>query len=507
MTFLGIRTSTGLSVALLLAGTAQADVTAQDVWADWQAYMTGVGYEMTATETQSGDTLTVEDIEMTAPDLGDGSSMVMRVERLDFRENDDGSVNVIYPETVAFDVELKDPSASDVDIDMEIRTTAMDMVVTGVPTDMTSTYAAESIEMVMTGLTVDGEAVSNEDAAGRLLLSGLSGTTQSTVGGKRAYDQNMIAQAAAYEISFNDPEGSGDFDFSSTIDGLNFTGSSALPLAVVQATDMSALLAAGMTADGTFGYSGGASKMSVVENGTPTFAAQTSSAGGTLNVTMGAEGLEYSGDQNELQVAMSGDQLPLPLALDMDNARFNLAMPLQKSEEMQDFAVGFAFNDFSMSEALWSIFDPGQQLPRDPATIVLDLAGKARLLFDFLDPSGAVMSGSPTVTPAEIDSVDINRLQISVAGAELNGEGAFTFDNSAPDGPPKPTGAADLTLTGANALIDKLVGIGLLPEDQAMGARMMMGLLAVPGDEPDTLNSKIEINDQGHVLANGQRIQ
>ena len=49
--------------------------------------------------------------------------------------------------------------------------------------------------------------------------------------------------------------------------------------------------------------------------------------------------------------------------------------------------------------------------------------------------------------------------------------------------------------------------MGLLPEDQAMGARMMMGLLAVPGEAPDTLNSKIEINEQGHVLANGQRIQ
>ena len=67
--------------------------------------------------------------------------------------------------------------------------------------------------------------------------------------------------------------------------------------------------------------------------------------------------------------------------------------------------------------------------------------------------------------------------------------------------------AVDLTLTGGNALIDKLIAAGLLPEEQAMGARMMMGLLAVPGQTPDTLNSRIEINAQGHVLANGQRIQ
>ena len=29
----------------------------------------------------------------------------------------------------------------------------------------------------------------------------------------------------------------------------------------------------------------------------------------------------------------------------------------------------------------------------------------------------------------------------------------------------------------------------------------------LPGDAPDTLNSKLEINAEGHILANGQRIQ
>ena len=72
---------------------------------------------------------------------------------------------------------------------------------------------------------------------------------------------------------------------------------------------------------------------------------------------------------------------------------------------------------------------------------------------------------------------------------------------------PRPKGGVDLTLVGGNGLLDKLVGMGLLPEEQAMGARMMMGLFAVPGEGEDTLNSRIEVNDEGHVLANGQRIR
>ena len=51
------------------------------------------------------------------------------------------------------------------------------------------------------------------------------------------------------------------------------------------------------------------------------------------------------------------------------------------------------------------------------------------------------------------------------------------------------------------------IQMGMLPQEQALGARMMMGVFATPGDGDDTLVSKIEVNDQGHVLANGQRLQ
>ncbi|HKK96878.1 MAG TPA: DUF2125 domain-containing protein, partial [Marivita sp.] len=63
------------------------------------------------------------------------------------------------------------------------------------------------------------------------------------------------------------------------------------------------------------------------------------------------------------------------------------------------------------------------------------------------------------------------------------------------------------SVSGANALIDKLISMGVLTSEDAMGARMMMGMFAVPGDAPDSLNSTITINEQGHVLANGMRIQ
>lgn len=92
----------------------------------------------------------------------------------------------------------------------------------------------------------------------------------------------------------------------------------------------------------------------------------------------------------------------------------------------------------------------------------------------------------------------------------MTGTGDFAFNNddlSTFDGMPAPSGEANLTLAGANTLLDKLIGMGLVSDSDAMGARMMMGMLAVPGDGEDTLTSKIEVTEDGQIKANGQRIK
>jgi hypothetical protein len=185
-------------------------------------------------------------------------------------------------------------------------------------------------------------------------------------------------------------------------------------------------------------------------------------------------------------------------------------MPLAKSDEPSDFAFGLTLGDFVTSDDLWSMFDPSKVLPRDPATISLDLTGKAMMLLDLFDPDQMEAVENGEVMPAELNAITLRKLLVSVAGAELSGTGDFTFDNNdleSFDGFPKPTGGIDIALVGGNGLMDKLVQMGLLPEEQAMGARMMMGLFTRPGEGDDSLTSKVEINAEGHILANGQRVQ
>ena len=153
------------------------------------------------------------------------------------------------------------------------------------------------------------------------------------------------------------------------------------------------------------------------------------------------------------------------------------------------------------------MIDPGAALPHDPATLVIDSKGTATITSDMMnDTEMAIIGEAP---PGLLNSFDLTELHAKILGAELTGKGSFTFDNADMttfDGMPAPTGSLELALIGGNALLDKLVGMGLLSEDDAMGARMGVAMLANSDPASDTLTTLLEFKDKG-FFANGQQLQ
>ena len=148
------------------------------------------------------------------------------------------------------------------------------------------------------------------------------------------------------------------------------------------------------------------------------------------------------------------------------------------------------------------MFDPAGALPRDPADLAIEISGKTKI--DLAAMVDAENTGAEPPIPAP-ETLDIKEMTLKVAGAAFAGTGAFTFDNTA--GMPMPLGEANVVVTGANALIDGLIGTGLVTKEDAMGARMMMGAFMSPGANPDELTSKIEAKPGFEIYVNGQRIQ
>lgn len=497
---------------LMTTGAVQADISPDDAWQSWKDYMTSFGYEISATEEMSGGTLIVSDIEMRIDVPEEAMDVSLTLGDIAFVDRGDGSVAVQLPSSLPMRVEVTGPDA--VEMDVAIDTVGFEMTISGDPDNSVSAYSANSMSMALVDVTVDGAALSalGEGAPIRdmsFTMTDLAGETKTLVGALRQMEQMITTGTWTYTVDIVDPDNAqGSILINGGGESLRMFGDLSVPEGI-DINDMSAAMAAGLSIEGGYEFGPGSMQFRFDEGGSVT-EGRTTSAGGDLGIIMDASQLVYRGGSKDLTFEMSGADIPFPLAMDMARSGFELKMPVMKGDAPQAFGLELLFQDFTMSEFIWALFDPAAQLPRDPATIALDLSGMASLFIDLLDPVQMSALDPDGMVPGEVNSLSLDTLTLSAAGARLTGSGAFEIDNddtATYDGFPKPVGTISLNLTGANALLDNLVALGFLPEDQAMGARMMMGLFAVAGEGADELNSVIEFTEGGQVLANGQRLR
>lgn len=487
----------GALSAFLLGSTAlHADVTAEEVWQGMAGYYADLGQSVTAgSKGMDGDTLVVTDaVFATQTPEGSFSATVAEIR---LKELGDGRVEVTMSDDIPVALLTRPETGETVDMGMKITQSGLSMIVSGSAGDTTYDFTAPEMAIIVDGMKVDGAEVPLTLNA---TLTGNSGSYRMVSDAGRAITSDMKADKVDFKIAATDPEGTGNFSASGSLAGLSGTSSASLPEGIDMG-DMNAALQAGLSMDGTFGYTGGGYVMDF-KDGEETVSAQSTGGGGSLHFKMSKDGLSYGGEGRDAKVSMQMSAFPLPIDFSMAQSAFNLTLPVSKGEAAQPFGLLVKLVDLEVSDGLWSMFDPTSQLPRDPATLILDVKGAAKMLVNIFDPKEAeTVAATP---PGEVQSLDIGELKVSAVGAELTGNGAMTFDNSM--GRPMPIGAVDLQLIGGNGLIDKLGAMGFVPEDQAMGAKMMMGLFAVPTGE-DTLTSKIEFKEGGSIFANGQQIQ
>ncbi|KNG93594.1 DUF2125 domain-containing protein [Pseudaestuariivita atlantica] len=501
-----LGSSTALA-SVLLAAPAFAELTAAQVWADQKAYLAGFGYTVSASETQSGDTLEISDYTVVVPVPEEGVEVTMMLPDMSLTTQSDGSVAIGLGRDLPIVMDVTAEGEDPVRIELGVTNSKFDIVASGSPNDMTYTYDADDIAIALESLTVEGANAVPGIIDFKLSMSQFDGVSAVQVGDLRNMQQSLSLGDMSYSVKIDEPGSEEGGTFAGNVAGISFEGDMRLPLEI-DPTDPAAFFGGGFLVDGTYSAGPGNTNFNFTADG-ETLVGALSSTSSTLSVSIddGVVGYGLTGTDNT--VALQGTDLPFPVEFAMEETRFEIGVPLAKSDEEQGFGLGVTFGKFTMGDLLWSIFDPAGQLPRDPATIDLDLVGGVKLLVDLFDEDAMQAVERGEMLPGELQSLTLQNLLIEAVGAKLTGSGDFTFDNTdmqTYDGIPKPIGAVDLQLAGANALIDTLINMGLLPQEQAMGARMMMSMFAVPAGD-DVLKSRIEMNEQGQILANGQRIR
>ncbi len=547
-----------LCLSLGFASPAFAELTAEQVLADQLNLLSGYGQlDIDAQGTVSRpDGLSVDRFVGTYVNEDDGDTVTFTVPGVDLIERADGSVQVSYPErwtvaisspnatdpqdvTMTFDlqdvVHLVSGTEDSLQHDLKARRIAF-VSVDGVPeedvedVDFTFfldgldstlrfvegaanarnlTFALDEMRMAAAGEGLGASTTLDEELGATVTqaetidmtisMTGANGTLGYVASDIPVYSMDAIFDRIDWTQKMETVE-EGEIQFNMSTDDFALAYDIALSIAALEESFPDAIRS-GQYAKAEMRY--GASEFDFQMN-IPDGPVRMTSSNGAADLSFGlsSEGLSLSTSAQDTTFDLIGPQVPgLPISqggYQVGSVGYGLTMPLLPSDDPQPFAFDFLIEGLTVSEGLWNLFDADQRLPRDPVDLVLDLSGTTVLAEDpFLVEEGDV--------PFTKTEATLNALRLAGAGAILTGEGSV-IDTSTPD---KPSGIGTLSaaLTGGNTLLDTLIEMGLVTTDQAMGARMMLGVVARPGDGPDTLVSEIEVNEEGHIFANGQRIK
>lgn len=492
--------------ATVLATPSFADITPADVWDSWQSYLTGFTLDVTATEQRTGDDIFVTDMSISFDVPDEDGTITITMPDMDFISRGDGTVELRYGADMSVTASIEGEGGPDSQATINIVPTGLSMIASGNPNDITYTYSAASLSYSVGEVLIEGAPLSDlgGQIEGDVTVTGMTGLVKIATEGLTAIEQDVRYDSMSYDVRFVAPEDDESFVTAGTVEDLRVQSA----LSVSQDIDLENPFSIfndelNISIEATQGAA--QSSMSGNDGNGP-FSSESASSSGSFGMVFNSDVLAAEMSSFDASFNFFGEEIPLPLSGEIGEASMSFSLPLAESAEPQDFFMNVALVDAVIPDLLWNIFDPGGALERGPATVSVGLEGTTKLMMGAFNPA---FFESDEI-PGTLESLTLTDLEVSVAGAELTGAGDFTFDNTdmaSFDGFPRPEGAADFRLTGGNQLLDSLISMGLISEGDAMGARMMMGVFTVAGPGDDELNSRLEVTEEGHVLANGQRLR
>lgn len=481
------------------AAPALAQVTAAELWAEWQTQSQSFGQTLTAAgSAATGSGLVLSGV---TSRYADGEvTIVTDVDQITMTENADGTVSIALTSPYRITLTGDDGMGVPANIGLLLSHEGLSITAGGPVAARNYRYAADSI--VLEEGAISGGDGPPPEIDGRITLRDFSGDY--TIDGR---DPDDLGLQSSFAMASMDgflnlappPDQDGRLKLSLAVGAAQGSGGGNLgnyydvlenPDVVPENFDL--------TSDLTY------ERISVemrFREDDERFEFAYHNDGGRFATSVSDERLEYNVAATGTSIDVAGSELPVPISATVGSAELVLSLPLTASDTPADFNARIAYQDVEIGEQIWALGDPAQAIPRDPLTVVADISGAVRLFTDLMASDPTAMDAPP----GELRSLTVNELRIGAGGAELSGAGDMTF---APNQMiPIPVGRVDLRLSGSNALMDQLGASGLVPMQELAMVRGMIAAFARPGAQPDTMETTVEFAEDGTITANGVPLQ
>ena len=496
--------------AILPVSKAFADVTTQNVWNGLRSFITSTGFELTATETQNDGVLQLNNLffskSLHNKHFDQSLKFSLSFSSLRFTQNDNGTVNILLPKEIKIHILGQSITKKGLDLEVNYSQKNPKITVSGKSEELFYNYTTDAGRLELGKLKINGIDFSHFDLFAHADLNKLNLTSAAA----KHISYDLIQTLTFDKISYFAGMKMTDSLMNLSGEIFNFHMSNHIELLLRSNGKKTAdLLTTGSSFDTNWKYGGkrfNFSSKEIEKNGRYMHEASV----GTGKLKLNQKSLNLFLESTKTDLSLSHDDLPFPIALKLKKLSTNISLPLAANIKAEPFSVGIELSDFTMSEVLWSLFDKDRVLPRTPISAILDAYGRTKILMSDLK---SVILNNLTAQgsfPIELENLTLEKFYLSGASATVNSSGTFEFDSSdllTSRGLLSPIGQLEIKVQGGDTLLDRLIEINLIPKAQAIGIQMMLSIFAVPGDLDDELKALLEFTEDGHILANGQRIR
>lgn len=353
MTHLGmLRGSVALAAALAATG-ALADLTADEVWEAWQAYSATSGTVTEATVVRDGARLTASDVAMTT--MAEDVRIRIAIDRIDFVEQDDGTVAVTMSDAYSMEVTGEDGER----VVAGIRHPGMRITVSESETGLNHAIAASEVTVALEELSAPDAPDIPVFRATALGVGGFYDIPREPGG---PFTSHLTFGTLNAEVEARDGDDEVEFAYAAT--GLRVSiGLSGLDAAeMLDDGDMAGALAAGLAVEVGFAHDTLRYSFTMTEFGERTHAAGSALQGDT-RFALSDGGLSISTASRNPEVTLAGGELPFPeFTLNASEIAYGLSLPTSGSPEPQDMSLLLRLVDVAVPGDVWEMFDPAGQL-------------------------------------------------------------------------------------------------------------------------------------------------
>ncbi len=485
---------------------AQAELSTRDAWDNLKKLLENGGYQVIGQEISVGSDLSIKNVQISF-EVDAQTDINFDISSVNLTKNKDGFIYIRLPEEIYVQYLNEDEFGYKTEASILVRARELDFKVSGELSQVLYQLTASSAGFALVELLDNGVPSPDFSAEMEFVLADVDSTIRATGGSTIEITSLLSASGASIKGGVNVLSVPLELNFQYVMGQLKSSSVSNEPKVSLD-EDFELALAKGFSSTSNFTFDTSQMRLNATTPGGPLSLSFTTGPS-SLTSALSQSGFFIQSDNEKSKFNLNLPSNEWNFELDFQEFSTSLNIPLLAKSGEQEFGMSINLSGLNLSDTLWDLFDAGNIMPDDPASIKFAIEGST--ILDEGLTSEAIIENQ-NFDPLEFGQILRFRLKeflLDALGLKVEANGSFQFDNAdfeTFEGIPRPMGTASLRIQGSNAFIDRLENMQVLPSETIMGARMMLALIMrATGD--DVLLSEFEIDEQGKVYANGQRLR